>query len=234
MAQPATGFDGFPAAAIQFFSNLKQNNDRDWFSDNKQAYQDAVIEPAKAFILSLGSRLSDLHPDIQFNTATNGSGSMFRIYRDVRFSQDKSPYKTHLGVVFWIGAGRKKTETPGYYFGLSDGPPQMHAGLHGFSKEQMHAYREALSDPQRADELAGIVATVRDKGYTVGGLHYKRVPRGFPPDHPHEELLRHNSLGASSPKIPLSVTKSNRLVDVCMEHCVALSPLNRWLLQLPG
>jgi uncharacterized protein (TIGR02453 family) len=231
MRLPGTPFSGFSPETLQFFKDLKQNNDRDWFAANKAVYLDHVVEPAQAFIMALGSRLSGLHPGINYDTSASGSGSMFRIYRDVRFSQDKSPYKTHLGILFWIGSG-KKTERPGYYFGLSDGPPQVYAGLHGFSKSQLQAYRRALGSPDTADNLADIVSVLRSRGYAVGGLHYKRVPRGFDVDHPHEALLRHNSVSARSPEIPLKTTLSEGLVEACFEHCVEMSPLNRWLLEM--
>ena len=229
----SAAFRGFSKKSLQFFTDLKANNDRDWFAAKKSTYVQAVVEPAQDFILSLGSRLAELHPDVQYDTAANGTGSMFRIYRDVRFSQDKSPYKTHLGIVFWIGAG-KKTERPGYYFGLSDGPPQVYAGLHGFSRHQLQAYRRALSDAESANQLAEILATLQSEGYHVGEPHYKRVPSGFDPDHPHGDLLRQNSVSARSPEIPVRIALSGELVDVCFEHCVTMSPLNRWLLEMPA
>ena len=225
-------FSGFPRSAFKFFKDLKQNNDRDWFTANKNVYVESVLEPAKLFIEALGKRLSEIHPYVQYDTATNGSGSMFRIYRDVRFSKDKSPYKTHLGIVFWFDAGRKKTEAPGYYFGMSDGPPQIHGGHYQFGKEHLKAYREYIGDPDRGKELRGLLAKLSDDGYEVGEAHYKQLPRGFPKDHPSADLLLHNGVIVSSAKIPVRVAQSEQLVETCFDHCLTMAPLLFWLREM--
>ncbi|MFV1981777.1 MAG: DUF2461 domain-containing protein, partial [Rhodothermia bacterium] len=176
-------FEGFPPSALQFFADLKQNNDRDWFNANKSTYLNEVVEPAKAFILALGGMLTDLNPGVNYDTRMNGAGSMFRIYRDVRFSKDKSPYKTHLGMVFWLGSG-KKTESPAFYVGMSNEGAGVHGGMWRFQKETLAAYRAAVDDPSTGDELAEIIENLRSAGYEVGGYTYKRVPRGVDPEHP--------------------------------------------------
>ena len=225
-------FRGFPKPAFAFFTDLKQNNNRDWFTENKTVYLESVVEPAKAFIQTLGSRLSELHPYIHFDTATNGSGSMFRIYRDVRFSKDKSPYKTHLGIVFWFDAGRKKTEAPGYYFGMSDGPPQIHGGHYQFGREHLKAYREYVADPDRGAELRELLEKLEGAGYEVGGANYKQVPRGYPKDHPNADLLLHDGVIVSSKKIAVRVAQSEQLVERCFEHCLDMAPLLFWLREM--
>lgn len=225
-------FSGFPKSAFQFFTDLKQNNNRDWFSENKSVYVESVVEPAQRFIQALGKRLTEIHPYIRYDTATNGSGSMFRIYRDVRFSKDKSPYKTHLGIVLWLDGARKKTEAPGYYFGMSDGPPQIHGGHYHFGREHLKAYRSYVADVDRADELREILATLERHGYATGGQNYKQVPRGFSRDHPCADLLRYDGVIASSKKIPLKVARSAGLVEVCFEHCLSMAPLLFWLREM--
>ncbi len=222
-------FSGFPRSAFTFFADLKQNNNRDWFAENKAIYLESVVGPAQRFIEALGERLSEIHPYIHYDTATNGSGSMFRIYRDVRFSKDKSPYKTHLGIVLWFDAGRKKTEAPGYYFGMSDGPPQIHGGHYQFGREHLKAYREYVADPDRGAEIRAVLNKLAARGYEVGGANYKQVPRGYSRDHPSADLLLHDGVIASSKKIPVRVVQSEQLVEVCFEHCLEMAPLLFWL-----
>lgn len=225
-------FTGFPRAAFRFFTDLKRNNDRDWFNANKSVYVESVVEPAKRFIEALGARLSEIHPYIRYDTATNGSGSMFRIYRDVRFSADKSPYKTHLGIVFWLDANRKKTETPSYYFGMSDGPPQIHGGHFHFGKHHLKAYREHVTDPSRGDELREILSKLESEGFEIWGSNYKQTPRGYPRDHPMADLLLHDGITASSKKIPVRIAQSPELVDACFDSCLAIAPLLFWLREM--
>ena len=94
-----TEFHGFPKAAVTFYEELAQNNAKAWFETHKALYQQDVIVPAQQFVLAMGERLKILSPAIIADTRLNGSGSIFRIYRDTRFSPDKSPYKTFLGIL---------------------------------------------------------------------------------------------------------------------------------------
>ena len=105
-------FSGFPEEAARFLTQLSENNNRDWFNARKQVYANTIVTPAIAFVEAMGERLKYLSPHIQYDTRTNGQGSLMRIYRDIRFSKDKSPYKTWIGIRFWEGAG-KKSELPG-------------------------------------------------------------------------------------------------------------------------
>jgi uncharacterized protein (TIGR02453 family) len=221
-------FEGFPPSALRFFADLKENNDRDWFEANKSIYVNDVVEPARAFITTLGGMLSGLHPGINFDTRSNGAGSMFRIYRDVRFSKDKTPYKTHLGMVFWIGSG-KKTDSPAFYVGLSNEGTGVYAGMWKFPKDALAAYRTSIDDPSKADELAEILDGLRDAGYEVGGNTYKRVPRGFDPEHPHADLLKHSAVNAGKPKIDPAIITTPAFVPLAFEHCANYYPLVAWL-----
>ena len=225
---PSAEFEGFPSSALKFFADLKMNNNREWFTENKPIYLNDVVEPAKAFIFSLGSMLQEMHPGVNFDTRTNGSGSMFRIYRDVRFSKDKTPYKTYLGMIFWVGSGKKK-DSPGFYVGVGSEGAGVYAGMWGFPKENLAAYRKALDDPDKADDLGAILDGLRADGYDVGGEHYKRVPRGFDPDHPHAELLKYNAVHAGKPKIDEATVTSPDFVPVAFEHCVKYWPMVDWL-----
>lgn len=221
-------FTGFPTEGIQFFSDITHNNNREWFQANKHIYTNAVVEPAKAFIIELGEKLQTISPGVQYDTRTNGAGSMMRIYRDVRFSKDKSPYKNWLGIVFWEGKG-KKNQNPGFYFGISPDGVGIHAGLYGFESAVMKAYRVAADDAQTGEELAQILAGLDANGYSYSGEQYKRVPRGYAADHPRERLLRYKGLVTSAPSISPAVVSSPELVDVCFAHCQKMAPLQQWL-----
>lgn len=225
-------FSGFPQEGLHFLGQLAENNDREWFNARKQTYQDTIVIPALAFIEALGQRLQFISPHIQYDTRTNGSGSLMRIYRDTRFSEDKSPFKTWVGIRFWEGAG-KASENPGFFFGFDATGGGLHVGMHGFDKALLAAYREAVVDDRLGTELELALETVREAGpYEIRGEQYKRVPRGFDPDHPRVELLRYNPLYVSSPGIEPAVLAIPALVDVVMDHCENMAPVQRWLVKV--
>ena len=217
-----TGFSGFPPEAIKFFSEIRLNNNRDWFQVNKSVYIEQVRDPAVEFVIDLGTRLQRLAPSIQFDTAVNGSGSLMRIYRDIRFSKDKTPYKTWMGIRFWEG-NSYKTSPSGAYFGFSDEGAGFHVGSYSWTKEYLAAYQQAIDEQSRGSKLAQIFEDLSE-GYTLNGEKYKRVPRGFPADHPRGELLKFKSLFASVEGISIPVITSPELVDVCVKHFEKLLP----------
>ena len=100
-------FMGFPQDALDFLAELKPNNNKAWFEVNKPRYRSSIVEPAIAFVTDLGERLKTIAHAIVYDTRTNGSGSLMRVYRDTRFSKDKTPYKTNIGMAFWEGPNAK-------------------------------------------------------------------------------------------------------------------------------
>ncbi|MCU0243400.1 MAG: DUF2461 domain-containing protein [Acidobacteria bacterium] len=225
-------FAGFTKETVRFFAALRKNNDRDWFAAHRETYDRQVIEPAKLFVTALGARLRALAPGIVAVPAVNKS--IFRIYRDTRFSLDPTPYKTNLGIYFW-DAGRPKMEATGFYFQLE--PPDIYlgAGMYMIPDSLLGRYRKAVVDPKAGAELRKIVAAVRAlPGYEVEGERYKRVPAGFDAAHPNAELLKHKGLWAGfGAKVPEELF-SARLVDYCFERFEPVAPLHRWLAKHVG
>lgn len=138
-------FNGFGTHGQEYFRKLKLNNSRGWFEERRTEYEAALRDPAEAFIAELGDRLSRLYPAIRFDTRRNGAGSLMRINRDIRFSPDKRPYKENLGIIFWLGEG-KKVETPAYYFHIDADQCFFYGGQHVFPKETLSRYRAAVAD----------------------------------------------------------------------------------------
>jgi len=224
-------FNGFPPDAVSFYREIRNNSNREWFAEHKSDYANLVLAPAAEFVGAFGGRLQSIFPAIQYDPRTSGSGSIMRIYRDIRFSKVKTPYKTWLGIVFWHG-DRKKTENPGFYFGLDHEGAHLHCGWHGLPKEALHAFRAAVADDQTGSELEGILSNLRSSGYETGKPHYKRVPREYEADHPRAELLKHADLGITSPLIDPADLESARLIDRCAEYARAMSPAFQWLVNL--
>lgn len=221
-------FRGFSKETFDFYRELSQNNNKQWFDEHKSEYQTSVVEPAQAFTEALGQKLKGISKAIVYDTRASGSGSIIRIYRDVRFSKDKTPYKTWLGIVFWDTPG-KRMKTPAYYFGMDQESARLHCGWHGFEKPVLEAYRDAVAGKSGAALVKAIEAVKSRKGFEVEEPHYKRVPAGYEAEHPRADLLRYNSMGASSPQISLTQAGKANLVDLCLEYANTLKQMFLWL-----
>jgi uncharacterized protein (TIGR02453 family) len=221
-------FTGFSEATLKFFTGLERNNDKKWFEKHREDYDTHVLEPARAFVRDMGERLYTLSPDVIAEPAVNRS--LFRLNRDTRFSKDKRPYKTNLGIMFWEGPG-KRMECPCFYFHLEKKELMVAVGIYMFPKEMMGRYRDAAADPDSGKELAKIVKDMRKSRYDMGMEHYKKVPRGYDPEHFNEELLRYNGLTAMETKPVPKAFFSGKLVDHCFKRYEKMYPLNRWMLE---
>lgn len=227
MTEP--NFNGFTPETLEFFAQLTENNNAPWFKAHKADFDSHVMAPAKALVTALGARLVEFAPTVVADTRSNGAGSIFRIYRDVRFSHDKRPYKTHLGILWWEGPG-KKLENPGYYLHLENGRIMLGAGMYQFSKTALAAYRNAVADEKSGAALLKTIETVTAAGpYALGGSHYKRVPRGFEKDHPMAKWLKYNGLWSSVEMDVPQAFFNDSFIDLCAGHYRNMQPLHAWL-----
>jgi len=220
-------FNGFPHQTLQFFSELAINNNKPWFETHRDDYDSYVLEPSREFVIALGKQLRQLAPGIMADPRVNKS--IFRIYRDTRFSKDKTPYKTNLALWFPVNDSGAKFDHPGYYFHLEPGNLMLGAGIHGFSKPILKAYRDAVVDPERGTSLAHAIGNMANKGYSIGEKTLKRTPRGYPPDHHLAELLLYSGLTTG---IDLGVPKELNtadLIDYCFDHFKNMTPIVDWL-----
>ena len=219
-------FNGFPLELKQFFEQLKKNNNKAWFDAHRQDYDSFVMEPARDFVTVLGEKLRIIAPAVRAIPKVNQS--LFRINRDIRFSADKRPYKTHLGLWFWEGDS-KRMECSGFYFHLEDNRLMLGTGMHVFPRKHLAVYRDAVADKKSGMQLAASIEQVTKRGYPVGGEHYKRVPRGYEPDHPRAELLLYNGLFASTELPPAEALGSPDIVEAAFGHYSNMLPLHDWL-----
>lgn len=226
-----TQFNGFPKETISFFSDLKRHNSKAWFQTNKKNYETYVKQPSEHFVMAMGERLRRIAPEI--NAIPKVNQSLFRINRDTRFSKDKSPYKTNLGIWFWEGK-RKRMECTGFYFHLGDGNLMLGVGNHRFTPELLSAYRDAVVDKKMGPQLTKAVNKVEKAGYTIGVKHYKRVPRGYDPDHVRVDFLLHNGLTAMVEKKVPKEFHSSKIIDYAFAHYEKMAPIHRWLLKAMG
>ena len=227
-------FEGFPVEAGQFLRDLRDNNNKEWFEANKKTYINALRTPAQAFVMAVGERLQDIiSPEVHYDTRTNGSGSLMRINRDVRFSKDKSPYKENLAMIWWQGPG-KKMQNPAFGLQITPTGVGMMAGMFGFDKDQLALYRDAVDDDKKGKALESAVAKVQKAGnYELFGEALKKVPRGYDADHPRAEWLKYKGLYAHLREdLPQDVINSADFVDVTVEHLLNMAPIQQWLAQV--
>lgn len=224
-------FQGFGKKAIQFFIDLSENNNREWFQENKHIYDKEILHPAELFVSALGQKLKKIYPQINYGTQKNGTGSIMRIYRDVRFSKDKRPFKENLGIVFWLGEG-KKVEVPGFYFHIDLDNIFFYGGQHIFPKNILSNYRESMNKEETGKELLKVFEKLKKTGLPLmEEPAYKRVPQGYDSDHGREFYLRLGGIGVSS-NIAVKEIWQASLVDLCLDYAKKMKPLMEWILKI--
>jgi len=174
----------------------------------------------------MGERLNrDLAPRIVAEPALNRS--LYRIYRDVRFSKDKRPYKTHVAALLWEGG--EKHHAPGFYFEFDARDLLFGAGIYRFLPATLDRFRRWVDEKKTGECLAKILAALRREGMEIGGQALKRVPRGYTPDNPRADLLRHKGLyaGLSLPAPPWLHTAE--LLDRAEASFRKMGDLHSWL-----
>ncbi|WP_275096305.1 DUF2461 domain-containing protein [Sedimenticola hydrogenitrophicus] len=223
-------FNGFPEATLMFLGELKANNNKTWFNDNKPRYEALVREPALALIESMAGGLAEISPHFRAIPKKVG-GSLMRVYRDTRFASDKTPYKTNIGIQFRHALG-KDIHAPGFYLHIEPEGCFVGAGIwhpesktlgqiRGFMDDNPAAWRKALQAPAFARE------------FNLEGDSLKRPPRGFAADHPLIEDLKRKDFIAikpiepaaiHSPRFPQSVLKDFHRTDPFMRYlCTAIN-----------
>ncbi len=204
-------FDGFPEAALDFYDDLEIDNSKFFWEQHKEIYRTAVAEPMTA----LAEELAD-----EFGTA-----KLFRPYRDVRFSKDKSPYKTHQGAFVAVAPAT------GYYIQIGAPGVRVGAGFYEAGPARLAELRKAIDHDRRGPELERIVRKLLKAGWEIGGDRLKTAPRGYDVDHPRIELLRHKSLFAGRDYGFDDVIHTSALVDRVRQDWRETNTLVDWLVR---
>ena len=217
----------FPADVKHYFSRLKKNNNRLWFEKHRSEYQLKVLEPALEFVATVGGKIQKFAPKIIADPRVDKS--LFRIYRDVRFSKDKTPYKTHLAIFFWEGSA-PKLENPGFYIHISDDEIFIGSGFHIFPRKVLTAFRKSIQDKTTNKNLQLIMGKLKKKGFKVGGAHYKRMPAEYDQNIKNSRWLLHNGLSVWK-SIPNNGRMTN-IVEWSTQCYKDADKLHKWLVKL--
>ena len=198
-------FHGWPVEALEFFEGLEAANSKSFWLENRDVYEGSVRAPMEEL-------LEELAPEW-------GEGRIFRPYRDIRFSADKTPYKTHIGAM--VGDGYVQVNADG----LSAG-----SGMWEMAPDQLERFREAVAGERSGAELVEVVAQTRAAGLEVSAREVlKTAPRGYPKDHPRIELLRHKGLITWRAWPAGAWLGTRRAKERVVEFLRLSAPLNGWL-----
>lgn len=220
--------DFFSKESITFLQDIRENNNKVWFENNRYRYDDFILNPSRAFVIEFGEHLQALVPNI--NAIPKINGSLFRIFRDVRLSKDKTPLKSRIGIVFWRGSG-KRLQSASFYMHFSPDHLLLASGIRGFSKDSLAGYRNYIKIPRHAKALDTIMIALKEKGYSFPTPHYKRYPRGFDKDMPYAHLSLYAAMFAYKEMKPEMIYHDS-LIEIAFNIYEDLLPLFEWIYEM--
>jgi uncharacterized protein (TIGR02453 family) len=209
----------FNPDALKFLRGLEKHNDREWFNERKPVYEAELKEPMLAIIRKVTDAMIDFAP----NHVRPAEKSLFRIYRDTRFSNNKLPYKTHVAA-WWSHTGMEKTSGAGYYFQVSPKGVVIAAGAYMPEKEQLAAIRHWLLEHHKEFRKLLERPAVRKTFKEFEGEALTRPPKGYPPEHPAMDLIKCKQWGLST-TLPAETALEAGFAQTLIKHFKLLAPI---------
>ncbi len=226
-AKPAAREAYFGTDLLAFLRELARNNNREWFTRNKSRYESSVRDPCLEFIRGVEPELRRVSPYLVVDARPVG-GSLSRIYRDIRFSKDKSPYKTSVGIHFPHRAtGEVAENLPGFYLHLEPGDSHVYSGIWRPEPTHLQKIRETIV--ARLPDWRRVIRQVPP----LEGESLKRPPFGFAADHPAVEDLKRKDF-ITGAAVPDSLLTGRNFGPVFGKLCASIDPLNRFLARAVG
>jgi uncharacterized protein (TIGR02453 family) len=216
-------FTGFPTEAMTFLRGLKRNNNREWFQAHKPVFEERVKAPMLELIGELNSALAGFAPDYVSDPAK----AIYRIYRDTRFSPDKTPYKTHVAAIF-VPRGLEKHSSGSLYFQVSPREIGVAGGIYMPGPDQLLAVRTHLAEHH--ERLHGILKNKQLRALMgdLSGDLLSRVPKGFPSDHPAADLIRMKQWYVYV-ELDAGIATTPKLLDELLKRFQVMTPLVEFL-----
>ncbi|WP_342257101.1 DUF2461 domain-containing protein [Rickettsia endosymbiont of Aspidapion aeneum] len=217
-------FPGFSSEVINFLQQLQANNNRLWFKENKHIFKDLLEPAANIFVEQMTQNLQEIAEEPM-------QGKIFRIYRDVRFSKNNTPYDPSLRIGFTRLNTKQAqcSDYPMFYFSLQPDKLILACGLREFSKNGLIAYREAIIDNQRGAKLETLLNSYIKKNFKLDPPDLKNIPSGYDKDHPRENLLRRKKLAIWSYYSSLDNITTPNALKFCLEQYRIMQPIYEWL-----
>lgn len=221
-------FEHFPKEAIPFLKSIEKNNTKEWFDAHKDDYTKFILEPSRTFVEEMGEHLQALVPTI--NAIPKINQSLFRIYRDTRFSKDKTPIKSKIGIIFWQGSDIRM-QSSCFYLHFSPKELLVASGIRTFDPDLLAAYRDYIKVDKNRETLHQILEALKSRGYIVEEPRYKRLPRGFDKGMSLEYLARMKAVAVYH-KEKASLISDKKLITELYRHYEGFLPLQQWLYEM--
>ncbi len=224
---PGARFEGFADPQARFFKTLAKNNEREWFLAHKTEFEQGWNGPMKLLLAEVREAIDPAFPHCDL-----AEPKVFRIFRDVRFSKDKSPYKTHIGGFLPLERrGKKTTDLPmALYFHVGDKESFGAAGHYMMEPDSLARFRKAIADDKTGKELEKLLAALKKKRFEPESHdRLQRVPKGFDPDHSRADLLKVKGLTVTFPELPPGILAKPALTKWVADACKTAAPLVEWL-----
>ncbi len=219
-------FNGFSKKTIEFLTELHENNTKVWFEDHRYIWQKYINEPNIEFIEDMGETLQILVPTIKAKPKV--SGSLFKIYRDVRFSKDKTPMKSKIGLLFWQGLGHRM-QSSSFYMHYDKEQYFIASGIRNFKPELLKIYREYIKIENNREELHHIIEDLKQKGYQFPDLKFKRLPQGFTKDLEYNYLSLYGAMYSYKVYPIDEIFYSSKLLDRAFKIYDDMRHLQKWV-----
>jgi uncharacterized protein (TIGR02453 family) len=222
-------FNGFKKEGIDFLKSLEKNNSKVWFEDNRHIWEKNILAINKDFIEDMGDTLQILVPTIK--ALPKVSGSLFKIYRDVRFSKDKTAMKDKIGLLFWQGLGHRM-QSSSFYMHYNKDKYFVATGIRAFKSPLLKTYRIYVKNEKNRDSLHLILENLKAKGYDSTQPKFKKVPRDFVGDESHLYLTKFDSLFAYKEYEIDDIFYSVELLDKLFTIYDDMKDLQQWVYEM--
>ncbi len=222
-------FNGFSKKGIEFLKELEKNNTKEWFELHRHIWQKEIKDVSSSFVLEMGETLQILLPEINFEPKVGKS--LFKIYRDVRFSKDKTPIKSKIGHIFWQGTTHKM-QSSSFYIHYNKNSYFIASGIRSFKPELLKKYRQYIMIDSHAKELDGILKDIKSKGYDLPEFGFKRVPKNFDKESKLSYLSKYKSMFAYK-EFPIDdIFFSEKIIDRCFKIYQDLFQLQQFVYKI--
>jgi uncharacterized protein (TIGR02453 family) len=219
-------FEGFPQGGLAFLRDLAEHNDRDWFEAHRSAWDLQIVPAMLEWCGALAGRLRDVMPGLVF--VPRVGGSLYRLNRDIRFSRDKRPYKTHVAALLWEGA--EKHDSPGVYLHVAPGEVIFGGGIYAFEEARLDRWRKLLHNAASAERLQAALAAAKGGGLKLEiSEKLQRPAQGFDPEGPRAELSKYKGLAVGKRSRSGEWLHTGQALDRAEAVARAYAPLHAWM-----
>ncbi len=220
---------GFDQNAVKFLKNIAKNNNKEYFEAHRDEFERYIKNPSIEYVNEMGEHLMALAPS-RLNAIPKVNGSLFRFFRDTRFSKNKTPLKEEVGLVIWQG-DNKRLKSSSFYIQFNAYELFIAVGIRWFDKETLRAYREYIKDEKNASSLDQIYIELKKKGFEIAPASYKRYPKGFNKQSVYGHLALKDAAFAIK-SYPIEKLYGSEFINLAFDEFEKMLPLQQWVYEM--